>query len=191
MNRIKKPFYKKWWFWVIIVVLVIGIGSQAGKSKSSTASDSTNSTKSATKASSSSTSAKTTYNVGETFNQNGVQITVEESDIPDTSGWLGAPDSGKEFVANKVKIVNNSSKQVDFNMFNWEFFDNGAQVNDIAVPMDANANDPYKPDFSSGKIDPKATFEGWLVYQGTPNGKHQLRYKASFWLGKTINFNVK
>ncbi len=23
----KKPFYKKWWFWVIIAVLVIGIGS--------------------------------------------------------------------------------------------------------------------------------------------------------------------
>ncbi|MFT8878546.1 MAG: hypothetical protein ABF913_03150 [Oenococcus sp.] len=41
MNRIKKPFYKKWWFWVIIVVLVIGIGgSQVGKKSESNTSTS-------------------------------------------------------------------------------------------------------------------------------------------------------
>ncbi|MCO6465032.1 MAG: hypothetical protein J5I53_00295 [Bradyrhizobiaceae bacterium] len=27
----KKPFYKKWWVWVLAVVIVIGIASQSGK----------------------------------------------------------------------------------------------------------------------------------------------------------------
>lgn len=26
-EKVKKPFYKKWWFWVIVVVLVIGVAS--------------------------------------------------------------------------------------------------------------------------------------------------------------------
>lgn len=30
----KKPFYKKWWVWVIAVIVVIGIGSQGSKMKS-------------------------------------------------------------------------------------------------------------------------------------------------------------
>ncbi len=28
--KIKKPIFKKWWFWAIVVVVVIGIGSSAG-----------------------------------------------------------------------------------------------------------------------------------------------------------------
>ena len=30
-KKVKKPFYKRWWFWLIVVVIVIGaIGSQGG-----------------------------------------------------------------------------------------------------------------------------------------------------------------
>ena len=29
-NAVKKPFYKKWWFWVIIVILLIGIFGSSG-----------------------------------------------------------------------------------------------------------------------------------------------------------------
>lgn len=31
--KLKKPFYKKWWFWVLIVVLGVGIFGQEGASK--------------------------------------------------------------------------------------------------------------------------------------------------------------
>ena len=29
-NAVKKPFYKKWWFWVIIVIVLIGIFGSSG-----------------------------------------------------------------------------------------------------------------------------------------------------------------
>ncbi|MBK6290135.1 MAG: hypothetical protein IPF59_00050 [Ignavibacteria bacterium] len=32
----KKPFYKKWWVWLIVGVVVIGIASQSGKKDSAT-----------------------------------------------------------------------------------------------------------------------------------------------------------
>ena len=31
MEKLKKPIYKKWWFWVIVVVVIGVIGSQGGK----------------------------------------------------------------------------------------------------------------------------------------------------------------
>ena len=38
--KIKKPIFKKWWFWVIIVILVILIGFPSGENDNSVASDS-------------------------------------------------------------------------------------------------------------------------------------------------------
>ena len=32
----KKPIYKKWWFWVIIAVLIIGIGNSDNNDATST-----------------------------------------------------------------------------------------------------------------------------------------------------------
>ena len=34
MEKAKKPFYKKWWFWLIVVAIIIG-ASQGGKENSS------------------------------------------------------------------------------------------------------------------------------------------------------------
>ena len=39
-NKVKKPIYKKWWFWVIVVIFVLGmIGSIGGTSDSESSSD--------------------------------------------------------------------------------------------------------------------------------------------------------
>lgn len=35
-EKVKKPFYKKWWVWVIIAVFVIGVATQSKKSEAST-----------------------------------------------------------------------------------------------------------------------------------------------------------
>lgn len=49
-QKVKKPFYKRVWFWILIIIVVIGVGSQMGGSKSSTSSSNTNSSNKLTKA---------------------------------------------------------------------------------------------------------------------------------------------
>lgn len=40
-DTVKKPFYKKWWFWLIVVIVVIGaIGSQGSDKKADTSDNS-------------------------------------------------------------------------------------------------------------------------------------------------------
>ena len=36
VENVKKPFYKKWWVWLVVGVVVVGIASQSGKKDSAT-----------------------------------------------------------------------------------------------------------------------------------------------------------
>ncbi len=37
--KVKKPIYKKWWFWVIIAIVIVAIGSSAGNETSTVETD--------------------------------------------------------------------------------------------------------------------------------------------------------
>lgn len=80
MEKEKKPFYKKWWFWIIIVCIIVGIagsnesGDNTNASKTTLTStneaspniDSDNETNSAEK--------KTKYSVGEIYENRNIAI---------------------------------------------------------------------------------------------------------------------
>jgi len=62
-SKPKKPFYKKWWFWVIAAVVVIGIGSALSNgSNGNKAADTTNTAGKSSGTSNSSKSATTNKN---------------------------------------------------------------------------------------------------------------------------------
>lgn len=37
MEKVKKPFWKKWWFWAIVVIVLIAIAANGGNSSNNTA----------------------------------------------------------------------------------------------------------------------------------------------------------
>ncbi|GAK30391.1 hypothetical protein WOSG25_021880 [Weissella oryzae SG25] len=56
-SKVKKPFYKRVWFWVIAVIVLLAIGGAMGGNKNSKTSATTSSSSSTSKASSSSSVA--------------------------------------------------------------------------------------------------------------------------------------
>ncbi|MQS53349.1 DUF3862 domain-containing protein [Companilactobacillus mishanensis] len=88
-DKVKKPFYKKWWFWIIIVIVLIfvigGMNGSKGDSNSSKSSDSSNST---SKKSSSNKITKSQYDaitLGETDGATSESIKKEFGKATSTS----------------------------------------------------------------------------------------------------------
>ncbi|HEM7215337.1 TPA: DUF4352 domain-containing protein [Enterococcus faecium] len=87
MYKVKKPFYKKVWFWVLAVILIIIIGSALnGGSDSNKASD--NGGEKVTKSSTSVSSSKegksdTFYKIGDTVKVGDAEYTLNSAELTD------------------------------------------------------------------------------------------------------------
>lgn len=122
----KKPFYKKWWFWLIVVIIVVGaIGSggeskDSGKeiSKTSPTSKQTSKTASAEK-----TEEAETYKIGDDVKVGKINVIInkcdEKKEFKSNNRFMKNVNTEGKFIAIDAKITNNDSeaRTIDTNMF--------------------------------------------------------------------------
>ncbi len=114
----KKPIYKKWWFWLIIILIIGGIGS-AGAAGNKTKIDNSNATESKNTSSAKEETSNTSptqdeteapkeevkeevVKVGGNFESDGLKITVLSADtdyqVPNDEYGFWTPGEGKKYI---------------------------------------------------------------------------------------------
>lgn len=140
-DKVKKPFYKKVWFWALVVI-VIAIGGIGGSGSDDSSKDSKSSSSSSevsqvesAKSSESSSSEKATYGIGQDVAVGKLTYKVN-SVTTDTNvgGQFGVNAKGVFMIVN-ISITNNDTK--------------GASISDGSLKIKSNGAE-YKADSSAG-----------------------------------------
>lgn len=179
MYVVKKPFYKKVWFWILIAIVLVGVGSSLGG-------DSEKVTKIESKPTESSkTESKELekeFKIGDTVSYKGYEIRVNSMDISPGDEVI-KPDEGKEFVIVDVTITNNTDDKQTYNPFDYSLNANG----------NSTSMTSYLPDVDtlrSGTLDPGATVSGKLIGTAEPGTELKLQYKSNFWNDETVDIQL-
>lgn len=186
--KVKKPFYKKVWFWILVVILVGGIGGafgggdepEATKVESSSSQKDNgvqnvvneNTTEESTEESSEEAEE---FHIGDTVSVDGYEITVNTVDYSD-GGEFSTPDDGKQFVIINLTITNNTDKKESFNELDYSLNVDGVSSTTGFTYLDGVDT------LSSGDLDPSATVTGNLVAQAAPDTSLKLRYEGNMFL---------
>lgn len=178
----KKPFYKRVWFWILVVVVVIFIiGALGGGEDKATKVASDNS--SATKTSES--AQEETFNVGDTADLKGYQITVNSVEFSNGNEYQ-QPAEGKQYVIINITIKNNTGDKAAFNPLDYSINEDGVSSTAGFGYLDGVET------LNSGDLDNGATITGNLIGEANPNAKLKLRYEGNYFLkDKQIDFNLK
>ncbi|ODJ54833.1 DUF4352 domain-containing protein [Brochothrix thermosphacta] len=179
--RVKKPFYKKWWVWVLIVlVLLFIIGAVGGNSDNEDTPKKNTSTKSKTK---SEEKLDKEYKVGETVSYKGYEITVNSIEFP-KPGEYDSIDDGKKYAEVNITINNKTGETQSYNPYDFQISENGTRHDFNAFRSES------KDELNSGELDDGATVSGNMTAEVKEDSKLQLVYKASIWNDKTVRFNL-
>lgn len=178
----KKPFYKRVWFWILVVIVAfIAIGSIGGSSDKATkvASDNSSATKT------SETSKEETFNIGDTADLKGYQITVNNVEFSNGNEYQ-KPAEGKQYVIINITIKNNTGDKAAFNPLDYSINEDGVSNTAGFGYLDGVET------LNSGDLDNGATITGNLIGEANPNAKLKLRYEGNYFLkDKQIDFNLK
>jgi hypothetical protein len=181
-----KPWYKRFWVWLIIIVVLIGIGGAMGGGDNAT--KTTNNDGNSNSSDNTSSEEKTEFKVGETasFGDKSLTVTKVQRNY-DTGNQFAQPESGKEFVIVTVKITNNSDSTLDYNTFEFKMQDSdGVQQNEALTALSEGKLD-------SGSLAAGGKVTGKLAYE-VPKGDKGLKllYQSfSFFDNKAVTFNLK
>lgn len=99
--KVKKPFYKRVWFWILVIIVLVVIGGGLNN-KGKSSSESTEKTavsktdKSSSSTASSSEPEDKVYKVGEVASYKGYEIKVNNVKF-DQGDDINTPDSGKQY----------------------------------------------------------------------------------------------
>ena len=191
--KIKKPLYKKWWFWVIIglvVVIIIGAGSGDSEdvtdtSTSSVTTDNTSTTtdNTSTTTNSSNSTSSNVYNVGETLTANGVKITFQSCEE-----WTGyddylGPKDGYKVIRAYFVIENASNTDRTVGSYDFDCYADG-----VAVDSYYYGDDTLTPiqTISAGR-----KVQGYIYFEVPSNASDiEIEYETSFWTDKKAIFKV-
>src|SRR5690625_5031090 len=193
-EKVKKPFYKKWWIWLIAIIVVFAIASggddesEAVDSEEATAvvesSESEDESENAD-AKEEETEEKTEFELGEKveLNDNIVEVVEVEKSTGDD---FDKPKEGKEYVIVHVSIENNGDEDTSYNPYDFKMKNSNGQIEDPAfsiIDSDTALN--------SGELAPGGNVSGTMVFeQEIDDDQLQLIYEASFWSDKEIVFNL-
>ena len=145
-KKIKKPLYKKWWFWVIIGIVFLSIVGSSSDDKTDTPNVENQTT--------------TTSNiVGDDVQAKNCIIKVVDY-IYDFRDEDHQPEAGKVFVKVTVSQTNTSNSNLNYNVLYWDLQDsNGVQTSYMT--------DLHQPDnfFGSGELEPGETITAAITYE--------------------------
>lgn len=164
-EKVKKPFYKKWWVWAIVVVVVaIGFNSAGGtEDKADTKNEA-----SAPKKTASADKEKKTNKVGDTVDVGTVAYKVESKSVADTVGSEYLPENAKEkYLVLKVTIKNNGKKPITiaddfFKLMKGDTEFNTDSVASIASNQEKEGSTGM--DFFYQELNPESSLTGNVVF---------------------------
>lgn len=179
-----KPWYKKWWVWLIIIVVLIGVGGAMGGDKDKATTGTTGSGTTETKK----TEEKTEFKVGETasFDDKTITVTNVQRNY-DTGNQYAQPESGKEFVIVTVAITNDSKTTLDYNTYEFKMQDsNGVQQSEAIMALSEGK-------LNSGSLAAGGKVSGKVAYEVPKDdaGLKLLYQNFSFFDNKAITFTLQ
>lgn len=164
--KVKKPFYKKWWVWVIAIIVIIGV-SNAGKDGSKTTSTSNGEgTKTTSGQVQANKEEEKKFKIGDTVKVGDIEYIV--SDVKDsksigTSQYL-KKETDSNFVTIKVTVKNtgDKAKTIDTSMFKLK--DSKGTVYSADAGVDMYANEAGKSFFLQ-QANPNIPKTGNIVFE--------------------------
>lgn len=189
----KKPFYKRVWFWIVAVIVVfLAIGMFGGGSEEEPkAKDEATSESSST--SSSKKEETKVFKVGQMIEYNGIDMKVEEVKYinPESQEYSGI-GKDEQFIAAKVMIKNSSNDEAtDYNSYDFKLNADGnvTEWDEIGLDDDNITNNTL----DSGSLNKGAKVSGWLVGKVKKNAKKvQLQYTGNLFDDESkIDVNLK
>lgn len=158
----KKPFYEKWWIWVLTILLIGSVMSAVSGCSSSDSSSSSKSSK-----------TEKTYKIGDTVQVGKMTYVVSKKDVADQVGpsILPTKATGK-FIVIEVSVKNGDTKAVtvDSNFFKLLHAGKTYEANTTAS-MSANQgeNGTIQNSFFLQQVNPDSEVKGFVVFDVAPD----------------------
>ncbi|MGX7153413.1 DUF4352 domain-containing protein [Enterococcus sulfureus] len=166
---------------LVVVVVIFIIGALGGGEEKATKVASNNSSNTKT----SETTKEETFNVGDTADLKGYQITVNSVEFSNGNEYQ-QPAEGKQYVIINITIKNNTGDKAAFNPLDYSINEDGVSSTAGFGYLDGVET------LNSGDLDNGATITGNLIGEANPNAKLKLRYEGNYFLkDKQIDFNLK
>ncbi|EGP4853643.1 MULTISPECIES: DUF4352 domain-containing protein [Enterococcus] len=139
MYKVKKPFYKRVWFWVLIVLLFFGIGGalSGGENKDSATATSTSTNKETT------TKEEKTYKIGDDVAVGKMEYKVNSVEVVKQVGPSVLPTNAKDtFLVVDLSVKNAGDKAVTVDSSFFKLKADGKTFEaDSAASMSANQDE--------------------------------------------------
>ncbi|HDL0789890.1 TPA: DUF4352 domain-containing protein, partial [Enterococcus faecium] len=143
MYKVKKPFYKRVWFWVLIVLLFFGIGGalSGGENKDSATATSTSTNKETTKETT--TKEEKTYKIGDDVAVGKMEYKVNSVEVVKQVGPSVLPTNAKDtFLVVDLSVKNAGDKAVTVDSSFFKLKADGKTFEaDSAASMSANQDE--------------------------------------------------
>lgn len=163
---IRKPIYKRWWFWVIVAFLVIGIGAGSDEPEIVNGGSRNNST-------------PQYFSIGDTARLNNVYVTFDDAYETNGSQYF-TPASGNVFVICEFTIDNQTNSEL--NISSLICFD--AYVDDYATNLSLSAESSFDANTLDGTIAPGKKMNGIIGYEVPSDWSiFEIRFTPDFWSG--------
>lgn len=112
-GKIKKPFYKKVWFWVLAIILVSAIGGSLGEEETASSTEPDKTTETPKKEEQKKKEEPKAYAVGDVVTVGDMQYTVNSLETSNTVGPDIMPTNAKgTFLVLDLTVKNNGNKAV-------------------------------------------------------------------------------
>lgn len=190
MEKEKKPFYKKWWFWVIIVIVILALFSgnssnnPTDTSKTTLTSGETEQNISTNTEDTTSKQTKTSYNVGEIFENKNLAIKYVSlnDDFKDYNKYADVK-SGYKVIKAEFEFENIGTSDKYVSSYDFNCYADGYDCESFWSVDDST----FSSQLSSGK---KAT--GSVYFQVPIDANSiQLEYDIDSWTNEKVIFVVK
>lgn len=183
-EKVKKPFYKRWWVWAIAIIIVIAAFNAGGEDSS----DVTNNDAEADTAAEEETTEEsaeeetTKAKVGEEFELGEMTFVAESVEDQKRVGddILGKDASGGVFKVVRVSVTNNSQEAI---MMDTSYF-KLIEEDGTEYSSDSEASMYVDPEnnFFVEEINPKTTKTGYVAFDvPAETGSLELQVQTGFW----------
>ncbi len=197
----KKPFYKKAWFWVLLILIIGGGAGGAGVKNRKTKIDNsgaetagnnteTKNTGSTEKEAEQKTEApaESKVKVGGSFEVDGLKCTVDNADtdyrVQDDTYELYKPDEGMKFVATSFTFENTGDKNQYVSIYDFDCFADNAACDQKYI---TKAEDFINTNLSAGRTVSFTTF-----YQVPKDAKSiELEYKVNMFTDERVLIEIQ
>lgn len=188
-NEGKKPVYKKWWFWLIIVLVVLVIagssGSEDNTNTSKTTLNSNNETSEPnTNNENNSTEEKSSYSVGEIYEDNNIAIKyVAKNENFTNYNKYSTINSGYKIISADFEFENLGTSDQYVSAYDFDCYADGY---DCEAFWNVEGSG-FSSTLSTGK---KA--KGTVYFQVPENATEiTLEYEIDAWTSEKVEFIVK